>query len=119
MYFEELLRAVHLFPLVVLISQVLDLNWTIFKSVNLQLDTLSFPADTNTYILLFVGCIFESCVLNGDVRGFSLNIDTDPLAIRAVITNDTILDFVPAAATKFVCLLTKYNSNLAVVLDCA
>ena len=102
-----------------MISQVFDSSRTIFKGIALQLDSLSFPADTNTYILLFVGCVFKSCVLNRNICGFSLDIDANPLPIRAVATNDTILNFVPAAAAKFVCLLTKQNSNLAVVLDCA
>ena len=89
----------------------------ILKCISLQHDLLSLPADTNAYILILVCCIFKSCVVNSDVPDFSLNIDTDPLLFRTVITNNTILDLVPAAAAKFICLITKQHPDLAVALD--
>ena len=89
----------------------------ILKCISLQHDSLSLPADTNTYILILTRCIFKSCVVNGNVPDFPLNIDADPLLFRTVITNNTILDPVPAAAAKFVCLLAKQYPDLAVALD--
>ena len=93
------------------------MHWTILKSITLQRDSLSLPADTNTYILILSRCIFKPCVVNGDVPDFSLNIDADPLLFRTIITNNTILDLVPAATAKFICLLTKEYPDLAVALD--
>jgi hypothetical protein len=78
----------------------------------------STPADTNTPYLIR-SLFFKSCVSNGDISGFSLNINADPLLFRTIITNDTILDPVSAAAAKFVRLFTKQYSDLAVALDCA
>jgi len=99
-------------------SQVFDGWRAILKGIILQRDSLSLPADTNTYILILACCIFKSCVSNGDVSGFSLDIDADPLLFRTIVTNDTILDPVSAAAAKFICLLTKQYSNLAVAFNC-
>ena len=51
------------------------MHWAILKSISLQHDSLSLPADTNTYILILTRCIFKPCAVNGDVPDFSLNID--------------------------------------------
>ncbi len=93
------------------------MHWAILKSITLQHDSLSLPPDTNTDILILTLCIFKSCVVNGDVSDFSLNIDADPPLFRTIITNNTILDLVPAAASKFIRLLAKEDSDLAVALD--
>ncbi len=95
------------------------MHWAILKSITLQHNSLSLPADTNTYILILTRCIFKFCVVNGDVPDFSLNIDADPLLFRTIITNNTILDLVSAAASKFICLVTKEYPDLAIALDCA
>ena len=89
----------------------------VFKCIALQHNPLSLPADTNTDILIFACCIFKSCVVNGNLLSLSLNIDANPLLFRTVVANDTILDPVPAAASKFVCLITKQYSNLTVTFD--
>ena len=98
-------------------SHVLDLHRAILKGISLQHDSLSLPADTNSYILIFTRCIFKPCIVNGDVPDFTLNIDADPLLFYTIITNNTILDLVPAAASKFIRLITKQYSDLAVTLD--
>ena len=89
----------------------------ILKCISLQHDSLSLPADTNTYILILTRCIFKSCVVNGDVPDFPLNIYAEALFFRTIITNNTILDLVSAAAAKFIRLLTKQYPDLAVALD--
>ena len=89
----------------------------ILEGITLQHNSPSLPADTNTYILIFACCIFESCVENGNVLGFSLDIDANPLLFRTIVTNDAILDPVSAAAAKLVCFLTKQYPDLAVTLD--
>ena len=91
----------------------------ILKGIAFQHYSLRLSADTDTYILVFACCIFKSCVVNGDVPDFALNIDTEALLLLTVITDNAILDFVPAAAAKFVCLVTKQYSHLAIAFDCA
>lgn len=100
-------------------SQVLDLHRAILKDIPVQHDSLSLPADTDTYILVFARRIFKPCIVNGDIPDFPLNIDADPLLFCAIIANNTILDLVPAAASKFIRLITKQYPDLAVALDCA
>jgi predicted phosphodiesterase len=98
-------------------SLVFDVHRAILKGIPFQHDSLSLRAYTNTYILVFTRRIFKSCAVNGDVTDFPLNIYTDPLLFRTIITNDTVFDLVSAAAAKFVCLLTKQYPDLAVALD--
>ena len=90
---------------------------TILEGILLQDDSVSLPADTNTRTLIFARRIFKSCIVNGDVPDFSLDIDTEALLVRTVITNNTILDFVSAAAAKFVRLIAKQYPYLAITLD--
>ena len=97
----------------------MNLHRAILKGIAFQHDSLRLPADTDTYILIFACCIFKSCVVNSDVLSFSLNIDTNPLLFYAIITNNTILDSVTAAATKFIGLLPKEDPHLAITFDCA
>ena len=74
----------------------------ILEGVVLQDDSIGVPAYTNAGILIFARSIFKSCIVNGDVPDFTLDIDTEALPVRAVITNNAVLDPVSTAAVKFV-----------------
>ena len=87
------------------------------KAISLHNDPPCHLADTDTCFLILSRCIFEFRIANGNIFGFPLNIDPESRLFRTIITNDAILDKVPAAAAKFIGLLTEKNSNFSVTFD--
>ena len=98
-------------------AQVIDIHRRILKAISLHNDPPCHLADTNTCFLIFSRCIFEFRITNSDILSFPLNIDPESCSFRTIITNDAILDQVPAAAAKFIGLLTKKDSNFSVTFD--
>ena len=98
-------------------AQVIDMHRRILKAISLHNDPPCHLADTDTCFLILSRCIFELRIANSDVFGFPLYINPKSWLFRTIITNNTILDKVAAAAAKFIGLLTKKDSNLAITFD--
>ena len=90
----------------------------ILKGISLHNDPPCHLADTNACFLVVISRrIVEFRIANSDVLGFPLNINPVSCPFRTVITNHTILYQVPATAAKFIGLVTKKDSHLAITFD--